>query len=211
MTSSTKNLYDMSSGLRGVSKNRSAAGTQLIQIRKVLDPPKGEDGLFIQPKDFSPDRETIEQHNRDRFASHFHYADPFTGLTRTVDPTGNYRCEDCNQYESGDKCLLVTVKKIDDEAGSCDHWEDKCAGDAEMQLGLLSPEKAGYAIADNGEGFGCHRCPFASKAYKNDSQGRSLYCGKGDMRVFKNACCALNGAKEVPIDKDGMPKNPSSK
>lgn len=174
-------------------------------VRIIKTPPRGKDGLFIQPKEVGPQRERDEQHNRDRFASHFHYADPFTGNTRTMDPDGNYRCGECNQA-NGSKCLLVTVEKLDLRAGSCDHWEDKCAGDAEMQLGLIKPDKAGYAIAANGEGFGCHRCPFASKAYQKDSQGRSLYCGKGDMRVFVDACCGLNGAKEVPIDDKGMPK-----
>jgi hypothetical protein len=182
-------------------------------VRIITDPPRGADGLFIQPKDVSPERETIEQHNRCRFASHFHYADPFTGNTRTMDSTGNYRCGECNQ-EHGGKCLLVTVTKLDEHAGSCDHWEDRFAGDPEMRLDLMSPEKGGYAIAANGEGFGCHRCPYASKAHQPDSQGRTLYCGKGDMRVFANACCGLNGAKEVPIDKNGMPTSkvaPSTK
>lgn len=173
-------------------------------VRIIINPPRGKDGLFIQPKDTNSQRETVEQHNRDRFAAHFHYADPYTGLTRTMDDEGNYQCGDCNQSE-GSKCLLVTVEKLDLEAGSCDHWEDKCAGDAEMRLGLLSPEKGGYAIASNGEGFGCHRCPYSSKAYAVDSRGRDLYCGKGDMRVFPDACCGLNGAKEVPINNDGMP------
>ena len=176
--------------------------------RKIITPKRGSDGLFIQPKKAGPDRETIEQHNRDRFASHFKYADPFTGLTRTYDDKGDYNCGRCNQYYE-DKCLLVTVKKIDEVAGSCGDWENLCAGDSEMPLGLKSPEIAGYAIARNGKGFGCHRCPFASKAYHPDSRGRDLYCGKGDFRAFSNACCNLNGAEEVPIDAEGMPKKKS--
>jgi hypothetical protein len=174
-------------------------------VRLIVTPPRGKDGLFIQTHDFSPERETVEQHNRDRFAAHFHYADPYTGLTRTMDWEGNYQCGDCNQHY-GNKCLLVTVEKLDLEAGSCDHWEDECAGDAEIKLELLTPEKGGYAISANGEGFGCHRCPYASKAIQKDSRDRTLYCGKGDMRVFVDACCGLNGAKEVPINDQGMPE-----
>jgi hypothetical protein len=69
-----------------------------------------------------------------------------------------------------------------------------------MVLHEISPDVGSYGVAANGKGFGCHRCPFASKAFSPDSAGRDLYCGKGDFRVYGNACCALNGA---PLAKTG--------
>jgi hypothetical protein len=164
--------------------------------REIVRPQRGKDGLFVQPKDDGPERETVEQHNRDRFANHFHYADAFTGLTRTFDDKGDYNCGRCNMAD-GEKCLLVKALKIDRRAGSCGDWESLDAGDAEMPLGEKTVETAGYGVAKNGKGFGCHRCPYASKAHTPDSQGRDLYCGKGDMRVFALACCGLNGAETL--------------
>jgi hypothetical protein len=169
--------------------------------RQIITPERGEDGLFIQPHDASAEREVVENHNRQRFASHFNFADPFTGNTRTHDVKGNYNCGRCNQ-EKGGKCLLLTGGTLEDHkpftvdeaAGSCEDWENKCAGDPEMNLNAKSPDAASYGVAANGEGFGCHRCPFASKAYKPDSVGRSMYCGQGDFRTFGNACCSINGA-----------------
>jgi hypothetical protein len=162
--------------------------------RRPIDTPKiGPDGLFVQPSDVSAARELVEQHNRDRFGAHFKYADPFTGNTRTYDEAGNYNCGQCNMAE-GSKCLLVKIAAIDLDAGSCGDWEVTCAGDPEMNLRLKAPEVAGYGVAKNGQGFGCHRCPYASAARRPDSRGRSLYCGKGDFRAFPNACCVLNGA-----------------
>ncbi len=165
-------------------------------VRIILTPKIGAGGLFIQPDDVSPQRETIEQHNRDAAAGHFKYADPFTGLTRTFDEAGDYNCGRCNQADKL-KCLLVAPLTIDRDAGSCGDWENLCAGDAEMKRQYKTVETAGYGVAKNGKGFGCHRCPFASKAIAPDSRGRDLYCGKLDCRVFSNACCALNGAPVV--------------
>src|ERR1700677_2407925 len=164
--------------------------------RKVVDVSLGKDGLTVQPKDFSPERETIEQHFRDAFAAHFQYADPFSGFTRTYDEKGDYNCGRCNQADRT-KCLLVVPLTIDRDAGSCGDWENLCAGDEEMRRPYKTVETAGYGVALNGKGFGCHRCPYASKAYKPDSRGRDLYCGKGDMRVFAMACCGFNGAPVV--------------
>jgi len=169
-------------------------------VREVTDPPRGKDGLFIQPKDTSAAREVIEQHNRDRFAGHFKFADPYTGNTRTYDARGDYNCGRCNQAV-GNKCLLVKVE-IDRDAGSCADWEITCAGDPEMVLREKSAEVANYGVAKNGKGFGCHRCPYASAAIAPDSRGRELYCGKGDFRTFGNACCSLNGAPVVEEDYD---------
>ncbi len=175
---------------------KSKMSPENMPVRLIVSPPRGKDGLFIQPNDFSPHRETVEQHNRDRFASHFKYADPYTGMTRTFDEKGDYNCGRCNQAEDN-KCLLIKPLIIDRAAGSCGDWENLCAGDSEMPLGLKSVVSAGYGVATNGKGFGCHRCPWAEKALSPDSRGRDLYCGKGDMRVFSNACCVLNGAPVV--------------
>lgn len=166
-------------------------------VREIRNPPLGEDGLTIQPKDFSPQREVIENENRRRFEGHFKFADMYSPTSRTYDEQGRYNCGRCNQYTEGDKCLLVDIKKVDDEAGSCGDWENICAGDPEMTLGLKSVDAAGYGVAKNGIGFGCHRCPFASAAYQPDSRGRELYCGKGDFRTFGTACCGLNGAPTI--------------
>jgi hypothetical protein len=176
-------------------------------VRIVTNPERGKNGLFIQPRDFSPERETVEQHNRDRAAAKADYADPYTGNTRTFDPHGDYRCGTCNQEDKAD-CLLVVIQQVDEQAGSCGKYEVKCAGDAEMHLKRLSLDQAGYAIAANGKGFGCHRCPKGSKAFQPDSQGREIFCGDWDCRVFWNACCNTNGAEEVPLDDKGMPNRP---
>lgn len=177
--------------------------------RDLTKPPKGPDGLFVEIDDNTPDREVTEQHNRDRFAGHFKFADPFTGNTRTYDEVGDYNCGRCNQAE-GTGCLLVNVK-INRRAGSCGDWENLCAGDPEMK-GLphkKTAETSGYGVAKNGVGFGCHRCPFAVRAHRPDSRGRPLYCRLGDFRTFGTACCVLNGApvvekkeKAIPEDKD---------
>ncbi len=164
--------------------------------RKIASPKRGDDDLFIQPKKSGPDRERDEQHNRDRFAAHFNYADPVTGNVRTFDKQGDYNCGRCNQSE-GKECLLLDIKSVDLEAGSCGDWEIICVGDGEMELHRKDPDVASYGVAENGKGFGCHRCPYASKAFEPDSRERDLYCGMGDFRVFSNACCSLNGAELV--------------
>ena len=164
-------------------------------VREILSPPrKGE--LFVQPKDVSAAREVVENHNRMRFASHFKFADQYTGNTRTYDEDGRYNCGRCNQVD-GTKCLLVDIASVNLKAGSCGDWENQCAGDPEMVLHEKSVESAGYGVAANGIGFGCMRCPYASAAFEPDSRGRDLYCGKGDFRTYGTACCALNGAPEV--------------
>lgn len=169
--------------------------------RDILSPKRGPDGLFIQPNEVGAKREMVENHNRMRFASHFNFADPYTGNTRTYDPKGNYNCGRCNQETDG-MCLLLTDDDeeehepfpIDKKAGSCEDWENQCAGDPEMRLHSKSYEVANYGVAQNGVGFGCHRCPFAMPAHAPDSMGRSMYCGQGDFRTFPMACCAINGA-----------------
>jgi hypothetical protein len=164
--------------------------------RLIITPRRGSDGLFVQPKDVGPERELAERLHRDFLASHFKYADETAGVARTFDPKGDYNCGRCNQADD-QECLLVKIKKISRDAGSCGHWEDTCAGDPEMVTQYMDPDVAVYGVAVNGKGFGCHRCPYASAAYAPDSRGRNLYCGKGDCRVPNNACCALNGAPVV--------------
>lgn len=171
-------------------------------VRIIFDPPRGEDGLFIQPRQVGPSREAIEAHNRERFANHFNYADPFAGNTRTFDQQGNYNCGRCNMADDEFCLLLEEPADIDLTAGSCRHWENTYAADAEMMLHRESRAVASYGVAANGQGFGCHRCPFASAAYESDSLGRNLYCGEGDFRIFPYACCELNGA---PLNGDGLP------
>lgn len=163
--------------------------------REILNP-KRKNGLFVQPDDDSAEREVTENHNRERFASHFKFADMYTGNTRTYDEDGRYNCGRCNQAD-GTKCLLVKILAINLKAGSCGDWENIDAGDPEMRLHEKSIASAGYGVAANGIGFGCQRCPYASAAYEPDSRGRDLYCGKGDFRTYSTACCGLNGAPEV--------------
>jgi|SRR5579872_3586349 len=164
--------------------------------RKIIDTPRDGDGLFIQPKETGPDREIVENHNRQNFAHLFSFADPYTGNTRTYDEEGRYNCGRCNKADKSD-CLVIPVK-IDTEAGSCRHWENLCAGDPELRLtGVETAEMASYGVAKNGVGFGCKRCPFSEKAVAPDSRGRPSYCRKGDFRTFPNACCQINGAEVV--------------
>jgi len=176
--------------------------------RKVTTPERLPSGLCKQPVDVSPDREKYENHQRLRAANELDYADRYTGNPRTVDDDGDYVCGECNKRE-GSKCLQVvrsdgkTAITIDTKAGSCRYWENECAGDPEAWCLYSSIDLAAYGIAANGVGWGCARCPFSSPAVQDDSVGRSLYCGKIDARVFPTACCAINGAKIVPINKDG--------
>jgi hypothetical protein len=165
--------------------------------RIILSPKVGKDGLFVEVDDDSPERETVEIHNRERFATHFKYADKLCGLQPTFDEKGDYNCGRCNQADEYE-CLLVDIPRIDRDAGSCGDWEKIRKGDPELRLEKSDAQKsvtaAGYGVAANGKGFGCHRCPFASRAIRPDSANRDLYCGKGDFRVSGNACCVLNGA-----------------
>lgn len=173
-----------------------------VPVREVHILPK-KNGLFIQPNMVGSNRELAENHHRESFANHFKFADMYTGNTRTYDEDGRYNCGRCNQANDK-KCLLVAIKKIDLEAGSCGDWENTCAGDPELKLVEKSIDSAGYGIAKNGIGFGCQRCPYASAAYEPDSRGRDLYCGKGDFRTYSTACCGLNGAPETKDDYDDL-------
>lgn len=168
-----------------------------IPIRNIVRPKKGEDGLFVQPPDVGPDREVEENHNRLRAANHGHYADPWTGNTRTYDPQGNYPCGECNMADETQCLLIERDKPIDLVAGSCEHWENTCAGDPEQ---LNKRVSANYGAAENGEGFGCHRCLMQETAVAPDSRGRDLYCKFWECRVLSTACCAYNNAPTVAED-----------
>jgi len=169
----------------------------VVPVRKILPVKVGEDGLCVQPTEVGPDREVVENHNRMRAAEHGHYADPWTGNTRTYDPKGNYVCGECNM-DAAKICLLIKREKpIDEKAGSCEHWENTCAGDPEMSIRRIN---ASYGVAVNGKGFGCHRCKLQEKAHEPDSRGRDLYCKFWDCRVLTTACCQYNNAPTTESD-----------
>lgn len=165
----------------------------VVPVRRILRPKKKSNGDFVQPKEVGPDREVEETKNRMRYATHMNFADPYTGNTRTYDPQGNYNCGRCNQDDHS-HCLLLSDPAIDEAAGSCEDWENRCAGDPEMVLHRKSKDAAVYGVAKNGKGFGCHRCGHAERAYAPDSIGRELYCADGDFRTFGTACCSRNSA-----------------
>lgn len=177
-------------------------------VRIVYVPEMGDNGLFVEPSignsnEKRAEREMQENLNRMEFVNHFHYEDPHTphlGAT-TFDAEGNYECGDCNHQYDGvikDGCTFIPIV-VDLKAGSCKHYAEKGAGVREIDLSQIghTAESSAYGVAKNGIGFGCHRCPYASEAKEADSFGRDKYCGKGDFRVFWNACCELNGAEVV--------------
>lgn len=166
-------------------------------VREILPVKVGDDGLFVQPTEVGPKREVVENHNRMRAAEHGHYADPWTGNTRTYDPKGNYACGGCNQDEKTICELIKRDKPINEKAGSCEHWEDTCAGDPEIPIRRV---QANYGVAKNGVGFGCHRCEMQEKAVAPDSRGRDLYCKFWDCRVLATACCQYNNAPTIDSD-----------
>lgn len=136
--------------------------------------------------------------NRKMFAEVFDYGEPGDMALRpaTFDEKGNYVCPDCNKDYDNGRCTLININV--DVVGSCRKWEKRRACDQELNVApnpnAMTPELAAYGIAANGEGFGCHRCPFQEKAYEPDSLGRDRYCMQGDFRIPWNSCCAINGA-----------------
>ena len=159
-------------------------------IRIVIDPPKDSDGLFTDTGKYD---EVVESHVRDTFFAMFQYADRKQGNSRTFDENGNYICGDCNKYEPN-ACLAVEGK-ISGDHGSCRHWEDKCAGDSELDFGEKIERAAAVYGETKADGFGCHRCKYSVKAKAVDSQGRTLFCKRGAFHVDPNACCALNESR----------------
>ncbi|HUD64662.1 MAG TPA: hypothetical protein VMQ17_08795 [Candidatus Sulfotelmatobacter sp.] len=173
-------------------------GTERIVYRPQL-----RGGLFLEPFPGSSNeekakREMEERLNRLNFAAHFHYEDPWTPRVAAVtfDEKGNYNCGRCNKQDGRSECLIIPIT-VDLKAGSCKHYEIRCASDREIDVSGIghTAEEAMYGVAANGKGFGCHRCPFSKRAHEPDSVGRELYCGKGEFRVPWNACCEVNGAK----------------
>ena len=173
--------------------------------RLIVRPPRDEQGLFVQPKPQPSDaakakREMQERLNRMMFAEVFKYADKWTGNTATFHEEGNYNCGDCNKQYAKANCTLIPIA-VDKPAGSCQYFEIRRACDQELDVApnpeAMTAELAMYGVAKNGEGFGCHRCPYSEKAYEADSLGRDHYCKQGDFRIPGNACCALNGAPLV--------------
>lgn len=183
----------------------------MIPVRPIEDPPRDDDGMIIEPEDSEPETLIQENHARERFAKKADYADGYAGDGRTYDKNGRYNCGACNQTD-GAKCLWVgdsegNPLRVDREAGSCAKWEVICAGDPERVLNRASIDSVAYGVAANGVGFGCVRCPFQKKSKRGaDSLGRALWCGEGGFRVFPTACCEYNGAKVLPLDKDGNVK-----
>lgn len=186
-------MSDPEETLSKLSKHLSKSSEYVVPVRKIVNPKRKLGGDFVQPEDFSAEREVEENKNRIRYASHFNFADPYTGNTRTFDSQGDYNCGRCNQEDDG-FCLLLAEPKIDEAAGSCEDWENVCAGDPEMVLHRKSRAAAVYGVAKNGKGFGCHRCGHATRALRPDSRGRDMYCGDGDFRTFGSACCSRNSA-----------------
>ena len=167
-------------------------------IRKVLEFPRGEDGLFEDTGSYD---QIKEEHVRQTFFQMFQYTDPFCGNPRIYDDEGDYTCDDCNKFVEGGSCLAVEGK-ISGDRGSCRHWENKDAGDSELRFA----RKITKDMADYGEtpktGFGCHRCEYHVTAKSEDSHGRGMFCKQGAFRVWKDACCALN---ETPGMKTKFP------
>lgn len=198
-------IFGLQQATPSPSPNISSSTDTPLTRRIVLRPKVGPSGLFVQPdpangNDVKAQREMVERVNRLNFTSHFHYEDLESrqSASPTYDPNGNYNCGACNKQDGKNACLIIPIS-VDLKAGSCEHWEIRCASDRELDMSMMgvTAEDAMYGVAKNGEGFGCKRCPFASPAYEPDSVGRTLYCGKGDFRVPPNACCALNGAELV--------------
>jgi hypothetical protein len=162
--------------------------------RPIVTLPRDGDGLFVEPNTLTPDIQRTLDHNRERFAKHFNYADEYYGEQNSYDSQGDYNCGRCNQAEDNE-CLLLKIKRIDRAAGSCRQWESIRQGDAEMPLYREPPQAAVYGVATNGKGFGCARCPYSKPAENTDARGRIHWCGEGGFHQTPTACCSLNGAE----------------
>lgn len=180
--------------------------------RAVQDFPRDKDDLFVQPDGLTQDVALQIEHNRERMANKWEYADEFTGNAKTYDVTGNYNCGGCNQAD-GAKCLLVYGGEdakgkylplvINRDYGSCGKYEIICAGDPELRASRIPHEVANYGVRKGGSPghvFGCHECPFAKPTKWEDSRKRPYWCGLGASTVMHNACCTLNGADVVDED-----------
>lgn len=181
-----------------------------IPVRAILSLPKDEAGLFIQPDELTAEFAVVLEHNRERMANKWDYADEWTGNARTVDPNGDYNCGGCNQADN-DVCLAVYDDSdadaedepplvVDLDYGSCGKYEIICAGDPELRANRLPASVANYGIRKDGSPghvFGCQECPFAKETKWPDSRNRLFWCGKGASTVQDGACCTINGAPTV--------------
>ena len=182
-------------GFGGASEGSGEGDAAIVlDERPIIAFPRDSAGLLIEPDELSPQTQMTIDHNRERFAKHYNYADEIYGDENSYDLQGDYNCGRCNQAD-GEKCLLVKIAKIDRTAGSCRQWESVREGDPEMPLFRESPDLAAYGVAVNGEGFGCKRCPYSKPAKNKDDQGRRHWCGYGGFHQTPTACCALNGAE----------------
>jgi hypothetical protein len=159
-------------------------------VRELDKPPTDGDGHFEDTGDYD---QVKEAHRRDGFFQVFQYSDTAMGNPRIFDPAGLYVCSGCNKFMEGGGCTLVEGP-IDGAHGSCRHWENKCAGDPELEMATkISKDMADYGETPN-VGFSCKRCEYHRAAREADSQGRYLFCNQGAFRIMGDACCALNDA-----------------
>lgn len=166
----------------------------MAQVRPIMHFPTGGDGLF-KGEGADPIQ---EEHLRMGFAKKFQYADTHCGDPRAYDPKGDYLCRDCNMFVPNGECLLV-FGAISGTKGSCRHWENKDAGDAELDFAnKISKDMAGYGETPL-DGFGCKRCQYRKDA-NTDSVGRDDICKQGNFHVLDTACCALNNTPKMKID-----------
>ncbi len=178
-------------------------------VRKIQSFPKDKDGMFIQPDVLTPKLAIEIEHNRQRMAKKWDYADEFCGDTKTLDVKGDYACGTCNQAD-GKTCLLVYKDDddgdeyppltIDREYGSCGKYEIIDSGDPELRGNRLPSTVANYGIRKGGSAghvFGCHECWKAKPTKWQVANKRIYWCGEGATTVQKNSCCTLNGAATV--------------
>ncbi len=181
------------------------------ETRPIVNLPRsrekdGDDRLFVEPNDLTPNVQRMLDHNRERFAKHHNYADEHgAGEPTSYDSKGDYNCGRCNQLHDKDQCLLVEISRVDPKAGSCRQWESIRAGDPEMMLQREEPDAAAYGVAVNGKGFGCARCPYSKPAKNKDDLGRTHWCGLGGFHQTPTACCELNGAETLKGSQNATP------
>jgi hypothetical protein len=168
--------------------------------------PKDKDGMFIQPDTLTPKLAIEVEHNRQRMAKKWDYADEFCGDTHTLDVNGDYNCGTCNQAD-GNKCLLVYDDSdgsdkqnplvIDLRYGSCGKYEIIDSGDPELRGNRLPASVANYGVRKGGSPghvFGCHSCWKKKPTKWTVANKRISWCGEGGTTVQRNSCCTLNGA-----------------
>jgi hypothetical protein len=180
--------------------------------RRIVELPRGADGLFEQPDwtkmsaDERADYARDMQKRRMGAAHDADFADAVTGLANTNDPTSEYVCQGCNRRQ-GQKCVRVSVKQLVlPESSSCNKYEIPCVGDPEHDNQALSPDEAGFAIRDvkNGK-FGCPNCTLQEQSGFVDELLRTMWCRRWAFTVNRVNCCSKNSAAELKIDADGMP------